>query len=69
MPAINSKKKNEKLAIVTQVLQSTELGYFTLFLERIATKYTEVYDARAQPLFYLINLLLGVLPMLPSRFS
>lgn len=47
MPAINSKKKTEKLAIVTQVLQSTELGYFTLFLERIATKYTEVYDARA----------------------
>lgn len=51
MPAINSKKKYTKIAIVAFVLQNTLL---TCFAEDECTK---IYDARAWLLFCALNLL------------
>lgn len=60
-PAINSKRKYEKLAFVAHVLQliTRTWSFYVAVLERAANKYTWIYNARAQPLRCSLNLMFG----------
>ena len=60
MPELNSKLKNEKLAGAVLVVQNTQnLVISRCYLQRRAEKCTKIYNARAQYVLLILNLLFG----------
>ena len=65
MPAINSIGKFKIFAVVAKVLQNTQNLVISCVVvwQRMATKCTKIYYARAQLLFCSLNLLFGDVPV------
>lgn len=60
-PAINSKRKYEKISLrrSRSATVTRTWSFYVAVLERAASKYTWIYNARAQPLRCSLNLMFG----------
>ena len=62
--SINLKQNFKQLSVVLHVLQTTQnWSFHVVVLPRTAKKCTKIYNARAQPLFYSLNLLFSDVPV------